>query len=111
MPRTKYQSDGGQIYQIQMTAAKIALAGDAPVGDVTSIVKAKVSKSNREYGIRPRGVRIARELGTAPDTFVKYAFLPALTPEANSRTEFALGASITYNGFTWEVIAKVSEDS
>lgn len=111
MARSKYQSDLGQIYSVQMSAGKLALAGDAPTGVTTSIVKAKISKSNREYGIRPRGVRIAREIGTAPDTFVKYGFLPALTPEALSRPVFAIGASISYAGFTWEIIAKVSEDS
>lgn len=110
MPKTKYEANSGQIHQVVMDADRIAVAGTPPAGAVTSSIRAKVSKSNREYGIRPRGVRLGREIGTAPDTFVKYSFLPVLTPAAFATAAFALSATITYGGFTWEVIARVSED-
>jgi hypothetical protein len=110
MARSKYEADNGQIHLINLDADRLAEAGTPPAGDSNSSIRAKVSKTNREYGIRPRGVRLARTVGTAPDTFVKYSFLPVLTPAAFNGAGFSLGGSITIGTIQWEIIARINED-
>lgn len=107
---TKYEADNGDIHGILLSPDKAAVAGTAPTGDTSSPVKVKVSKSNREFGIRPRGVRLSRIIGTAPDTFKKYAFLPVLTPADYATSAFAIGAEITIGGVVWVVASKEGED-
>lgn len=108
--RTKYEADEGDIYAILLSPDYAAKAGTAPTGTVTSPIKAKVSKSTREYGIRPRGVTLARTIGTAPDTFVKNTFLPVLTPSAFASATYALDAKITIGSTEWTVVSKRGED-
>lgn len=108
--RTKYEADEGDIYAIILSPDYAAKAGAAPAGTVTSPIKAKVSKSSRAYGIRPRGVTLSRTIGTAPDTFNKTTFLPVLTPSAFSSATFALGATITIGSTTWTIVGKRPED-
>jgi hypothetical protein len=87
-----------------------AAAGTPPSGEVTQNVKIKVTKSSREFGIKPRGVALSRTLGTAPDTFTKQAFLPVLTPAAFATPAFAIGSSITIGGVVWTVVGRRAED-
>ena len=110
MPRAKYEADNGQIHLLTLDADRLAEAGAPPTGTSNSSIRAKISKTNREYGIRPRGVRLARTVGTAPDTFTKYSFLPVLTPAAFNGTGFTLGGTVTIGGTAWEIIARVTED-
>lgn len=105
-----YQSDSGDIHAMLMEPDRFAVAGTPPTGAVNSFIKAKISKTNREYGIRPRGVRLARIIGAGDDTFRKYSFLPVLTPAAYNGEGFAIGATITIDGTAWEIVAKVGED-
>lgn len=107
---TKYEADSGLIHALILDPARFAQAGAPPTANIDSNIKAKVSKSNREFGIRPRGVRLARIVGVAPDTFRKYAFLPVLTPTAYNGTGFTVGSTVTIDGTAWEVVAKVPED-
>ena len=106
----KYQADSSEIHGLILDPNRAAQAGTEPTGDVSSNIKVKVSKGNKEYGIRPRGVRLARIVGTAPDTFRKYSFLPVLTATAFASATYAVGATITIDGVEWEVAAKVPED-
>lgn len=107
---TKYESDDGVIHPIRLSSDRVASAGTAPTEPVSSNAYAKISKSNREFGIRPRGVRLVRTLGTAPNTFKKYSFLPVLTAETWDGAEFDPGATITINTVAWTVAARVPED-
>lgn len=107
---TKYEADNGDIHGITLSPDFEAVAGTAPTGTVSSPVKAKISKSNREYGLRPRGCRLSRIIGTAPDTFKKYTFLPVLTPSAFATATFAIGATITIGGVVWTIVSKEGED-
>lgn len=107
---SKYEADGGAIHGIILEPDRLAAAGAPPTGGVTSNIKVKISKGNKEFGIRPRGVRLARLVGTAPDTFRKYSFLPVLTATAFNGTGFALGSTVTISTVDWEVVAKISED-
>jgi hypothetical protein len=108
--RTKYQGDDNTIYAIRLSPPFAEKAGTAPTGAVTSPIKAKVTKSTKEFGLRPRGVTLARTLGTAPDTFVKTTFLPALTLSAFNGTAFALAAKVTIDGVEWEIVSRRAED-
>lgn len=108
--RTKYESNGGDIHPISLTAAYAAAAGTAPAGAISNDIQVKVSKTNREFGLRPRGVRLYRTLGTAPNTFVRYAFLPVLTETAWDGNGFNPETEITINSISWKVLKRVPED-
>lgn len=107
---TKYEADLGSIHSISLTPDYAAAAGTPPTGDVNNDIKPKVSKTNREFGLRPRGVSLSRTLGTAPDTFKKYAFLPVLTSTDFNGTSYAPGATVTIGGTAWTVVTRVPED-
>lgn len=107
---SKYESDDGVIHPIRMDSDRIAAAGTAPTGAITSNAYAKISKTNREFGIRPRGVRLVRTLGTAPLTFKRYTFLPVLTATAWDGDGFDPGATVTVDGVAWTVAGRVPED-
>lgn len=110
MPKTKYQADDDEVHSIRLTQASIDAAGTAPTGAVTSDIMVKVSKSNREFGIRPRLVRLYRTLGTAPNQFNRYRVLPVLTKTAYDSAAFAKDAKITIGGIEWTVGSKEPED-
>jgi len=107
---TKYESDDGIIHPIRINSTRVAAAGTAPAGAVTSNAYAKISKSNREFGIRPRGVRLVRTLGTGDLAFKKYSFLPVLTSTAWDANTFDPGATVTIDETAWTVAARVPED-
>jgi len=108
--RTKYESDQGTVHAIRLSAKKVLIAGTPPAAAVDSPIKVKVSKSNREFGIRPRGITIAKEVGTAPDLFQKYAFIPILTEAAFGATSNQLNQAVSYDGDNWQIISRAAED-
>lgn len=64
MKNTKYKADGGSIHPIRVRQATYdAVLATEPTGEITSQVRAKISKSKREFGLRPRMVLIARTRG------------------------------------------------
>lgn len=107
---TKYEADSGTIHRILLTPDYAAAAGTPPTGAVNSDIRPKVSKTNGEFGIRPRGVNLSRTVGTAPDTFKKYAFLPVLAATVFVGTAFAPGATVTIGGVDWIVVTREPED-
>lgn len=107
---TKYESNDGEIHSIGLSADRAAVAGTAPTGAINNSIKAKISKTNGEYGLRPRGVVLTRTVGTAPDTFKKYAFLPVLTAAEYNSAAFAIGVEITIGLIVWTIVSKVPED-
>lgn len=108
--RTKYQADSDSIHPISLTSDYAAAAGAAPGGAIDSDIKVKVSKTNREHGIRPRGVRLYRTIGAPPNAFTRYGFLPVLTETAWSGAGFAPETEITIGANTWKVLARQPED-
>lgn len=108
--RTKYESDAGTIHSILLSPDYATAAGTAPTGAVSSPVKVKVTKTNRQFGIKPRGVTLVRTVGTAPDTFVKRAFLPVLSATAFVGTGFAIGSTINIGTVAWTISGKKNED-
>lgn len=110
--RSKYKSDSGRIHPIRIKQATYAaVQGTEPTGDINDEIPAKISRSKRAFGLRPRGVVIARTRGTGDDTFTEYARLPVLDPEDfNSSTGgWVTESKISYKGATWEIVARFSE--
>lgn len=107
---TKYEDNDTAIHPIRLNSTHASVAGTAPTGAIDSNISAKVSKSARSYGLRPRGVRLSRLVGTAPDQFKRYAFLPVLTQAAFGTAAFNVGATITIDSVAWTVVKKVAED-
>lgn len=106
----KYEGDDGTVYNLKLTPDFAVAAGTEPVGGVSTKIKPKVSKSNREHGIRPRGVRLVRTVGTAPNTFKKYAFLPVLTAVEWNSGAYAPGAAINVGTTAYTVSSQLAED-
>lgn len=108
---TKYESNTGTIHGISLSAVTAAVTGNPPpAGAVDSPINAKISKSEREYGIRPRGVRIFLLVGTSPNQFKRYAFIPILTPTTAGQAAFQKGQTISYKGDNWTIATVVPED-
>lgn len=106
----KYEGDDSAVYNLKLTADYATAAGTEPTGGVTSDIKPKVSKSNREHGIRPRGVRLVRTVGTAPNTFKKYAFLPVLTAVEWGSGSYSPGAAVNIGATAYTVSSRIAED-
>jgi hypothetical protein len=99
-----YNANDGEIYKIRLTDVTAGAGGFTSQTGFTSEVYAKVSKSNREFGIRPRGVRVSRMDGNAK----VYRFLPVATPAA---LEAILAAgNVNIGGEGWNVTTSVAED-
>lgn len=106
----KYEAESGTIHPLRLDDARASVAGPAPAADIDSgAATVKISKSRGQFGIRPRGVRLVRTVGTAPNQFKKYTFLPCLTPARyNALTR---GTDVTIGGTSWEVSKQVPEDA
>jgi len=115
MARSKYESDSGAIHSINLSAKKLAVASNTvPTGAVDSDIIAKVSKSNREFGLRPRGVVMTKVVtgGTGGNAVsaTKSTFLPILSKTVFDGATFAKETTHTYDGSTWTVLSKRAED-
>lgn len=110
MPVSKYQSNADTVHPIRLATATLAAAGNPPAGAVTSPIYAKVSKSNREFGIRPRMVILARPLAPGPDDKIRYKRLPVLTEAAFDSAAFSLGSNVSVGATQWKIISRLSED-
>lgn len=111
----KYESDKGTIHSLRMSKSKADVANNTePDGDVDSDILPKISKSNREYGLRPRGVRLYRDVtaGSGVNAVSRRftAFLPILKKETLGDTNFSKEKDVTYKGNTWKVGGLIQED-
>lgn len=107
---TKYESDSGDIYPIRLSPKIAAVAGTAPSGETNRDISVKVSRSVREYGGKPRRVRAARTIGTAPDTARKYITIPVLRATDFVSATFANRATITVDGEDYTIVSQTEED-
>lgn len=110
MPRFKYQADGDSVHWIRLSNAVKTAAGAEPNGAVTSELSVKVSRGNRQIGLRPRFVRLTRTEGEEPNIVIKRTRIPVLTKANWNHANYALGASLQYKGQAWTIFAKVPED-
>jgi hypothetical protein len=108
--RAKYQADNADIHPIRLSPQVYAFATSSePTGGTTTSIHAKQSKSDREFGVRARFLRVARTVGTAPNTFIQYANLPVLTLAAFESATYADGQTLSYKGTTWEIVSHTKE--
>lgn len=104
---TTYASDGGAVFKIRLSTDKYAALTVDTGGASTVDAYVKISKSKREFGLRPRGLLLSRVIGTAPNTFKKYDFLPMLTAAAMAGE--TVGETIQIGSITWTIADKVAE--
>lgn len=112
--RSKYEADSGDIHPIRVQPETLAAtvgggANAAPGGTITSPISAKVSKSNRGVGLKPRTVTIVFDEGAAPAGYADNSpiTIPVLTPARY--TAIAKGATGTYLGAGVTVVSKSPE--
>lgn len=105
-----YTGDDGGTYRIRVSDDTAASGSFTATGTATSNIVAKVSKSNREFGIRPRGVRLSRLVGAAPNQATRYKFLPVATEAAYDGAAFNPNAEVTVGANTWTVVTREPED-
>jgi hypothetical protein len=99
-----YISDSEDSFRIKLTAETAAAGGFTDTTGLSSQSPyVKVSKGNREFGLRPRGVRLSREaIGTVS------RFLPVAT---NDQVESLVSqGTVTIGGETWTVTSAQPED-
>lgn len=107
----KYQTDAGTVVRIRVSDETIAAAGNAaPAGAVDDqkiFAFASNPGSKRKKALNARGLILGRTVGTAPDTAVKYTFLPIFTKAAMDGIED--GATYTLRDKAYTVRSRVDE--
>lgn len=111
----KYETDEGAIINLRMSEEYAAVAANTePAGPVSLSIYAKKSKTNREFGLRPRGVRISVSgevtVGDSTRNVKVFAFLPILTPTVFDSNTFDPDQTVTINGVAWKIQSRVQED-
>lgn len=103
----KYEADSGDIHPIRVDSDYVAAIGAQPAGSVSSDLNARTRKGNREFGLRARGWRYYRQLGSGDDTFRRYASVPKMTPAAWNATP---AATVSIDGTEWTFLNRYPED-
>ena len=111
---TRYEADSGLIHPIKVQeetlTANFGGANTPPAGETDTDISAKVSKGNREYGLRPRLITV--RFSAAPPTGYKAEQLyriPILTPARWAAVN--KGTTGTYLGTAAVVVSKSGEDT
>ena len=114
--RLKYETNAGSIFNVLLdeAAGVDAVIGAAPAGAYTENMTIRVSKNNKEVGIRPRQVLLAREIGdsdTVSNCLVqgatRYKRLPI--PTQARWDAIALNSKFTIAGTEYTVTKKINE--
>lgn len=113
--RSIYETNNGDFARIKVQPeTELASAGgvsnDAGAGPVNVPVSAKVSRGNREIGIKPRLIGIVFEVGQAPSGYKvdSVYYIPALT-----RAFFdacVVGEEMTYLQASAQIVSKLEEN-
>lgn len=106
----KYQSESGAVYKMRVSDDKLGLAGEdaitAAVTDPNVDVYAG-GQGRKRHGIHARGVRMSTTVGTAPNTFKKYVFVPCATKAI--QTALLASTTVTYKTLTFDSFTTVAE--
>lgn len=114
--RVKYETDAGSIFNVILDASTgiSAIIGTLPGGTYTENMTVRVSKNNKEVGIRPRQVLLSREIGedTSVETCLvmtgfRYKTVPI--PTKTRWDAIADNATFVIAGTTYKVKKKISE--
>lgn len=114
--RLKYETNAGSIFNVLLddSTGVDAVIGTAPTTEYTENMTIRVSKNNKEVGIRPRQVLMTRAIGTA-DTVTnclvqdgtRYKRLPI--PTQSRWDQIELNAKFTIAGTEYTVAKKINE--
>ena len=114
--RLKYATNSGSIFNVlldEATGVNTVIGGEA-TGAYTENMTIRVSKNNKEVGIRPRQVLLAREIGdsdTVSNCLVqgatRYKRLPI--PTQARWDAIALNSKFTIAGTEYTVTKKINE--
>lgn len=107
-----YTTDAGTVGRIRLSAQARDYVGQGSTATVItdSAIFAYASNpgSKKKKQLNARGVVITREVGTAPNTFVRRSFIPITTVAALNL--ITVGTAIpAYGGNAWVVAGKISE--
>lgn len=105
----RYSSDTGLTHPIRLSSAVAAAQPTAPTagGPYDSLISAKVGRTNREIGLKPRQILLTRTAGAAPNVKTYYDRMPVCTA-ADLATLKAAG-TVTINGVVWTVSGAAGE--
>lgn len=108
---TKYETDSGTIVRIRVGESAAGQAKNtAPAGAVSDRALFAFSSnpgSKRKKELNARGLILGRDVGTAPDQFVRRTFMPVLTPTAFD--SYAIGEAVTIDAIAYTVRDFVNE--
>lgn len=115
--REIYESNSGSFHAIRVQPETTLLTdgttvNDGGAGPIDSPLRAKVSRTSREYGLRPRNITFEFDDGEAPVGYENRAQirLAVLTPAAYQAYTAAPNISLTYLGGTGIVVGQQDED-
>lgn len=109
MPLTSYLADDARLYQIKMSAEKIAVAGTVPTGTISTETRVYASKPKGRYGIGARFVTATTPNGATIGSTVAFEHFPVLDPAQYNGTAFQKGQTIMYKGKTYTIVGRTSE--
>lgn len=113
--RVKYQTDEGNVFNVILddNSGIDTFIGTLPTGTYTENMTIKVSKNNKEVGIKPRLVLLSRTLGTDTQTNClvqgadRYKRVPI--PTKTRWDAIALNSKHTIGGTEYTVKKKITE--
>ena len=109
MPLYKYERNNLEVHNVRLSVDDKAAAGPEAVGAVTSQLKAKVTRSVRGYGLRPRAVILTRPVSPSATDKIFYKRLTVLTATSYDSAPFADNQTITIKTVAWKVIGRDNE--
>lgn len=111
---TKYQANNLDIHPIRvqpetLALAKGASANTAPSGTITpGALRAKVSRGNREYGLKPRAITVVFD-SSPPDGYATGTFIRIPILQSSLWESITEGDNVSYLGGTARVAGKSEE--
>jgi hypothetical protein len=115
--REIYESDSGSFHAIRCQPETTLLTdgttvNDGGAGPIDSTQPAKITRSSREYGLKPRTITFEFDDGEAPTGYENRAQvrLPVLTPAAYAAYTSVPRKQLTYLGGTGIVLNATNED-
>jgi len=105
--RSYYETESGDIMRIRLHEDTVQFAGAAPAApaNASKLPYVKITKTNREHGVRPRGAVYANEEETdSGRKAIAYRFIPLLTPAASAPN------TVTIDGDVYNLVSEKGED-
>lgn len=108
-----YEADSGEKHNVkfQPESTVFSIGGSPntlPAGPATSPFWAEIGKGKKEYGLRPRKIRI-RWTGPPPDDYADCSSLEIVVFDAGVYTAATIGSAATYLGATAKIVGKIPE--